>query len=412
MSTILATYKVLLSLARVVSPLVSPGSSKLAQGLAGRRFAHEKLARWGKEQRDTARPTVWFHAPSVGEGLQALVVIEALRERDPAVQVAFTHFSPSSAPLASRMPVDVASYLPWDLPGPIGHVLDAMSPDLVVFTKTEVWPVLIDECVRRGIGVALVAGTVAERSSRLRPAARALLARSWRMLGSACAVADADAAAQRARAADPTAPLLAPFLADPRPTLVAGSIWTSDEDVLIPALEVVREQVRDVRLILAPHEPDAGHVAVLSRRLLTAGWSTATLSSVEQSGSVHSVDAVVVDRLGSLADLYTIGRIAYVGGGFHGAGLHSVLEPAAARLPVLFGPRHHSVRAGADLTAVGAARSVEGQDALAEAMLTWLTEDGPREQAAERAFGYIQGHLGAASRTATVLSEFLRSTST
>jgi 3-deoxy-D-manno-octulosonic-acid transferase len=435
MSAILAAYKVLLSLARVASSLVGPGSSKLAQGLAGRRVAHEKLARWGKEQRDTARPTVWFHAPSVGEGLQALAVIEALRECDPAVQVAFTHFSPSSAPLASRMPVDVASYLPWDLPGPIGHVLDAMSPDLVVFTKTEVWPVLTDECARRGIGVALVAGTVAERSTRLRPVARALLARSWRTLGSACAMADADAtrlrmlgvgeealsvtgdpgidsAAQRARAADPTTPLLAPFLADPRPTVVAGSIWTSDEDVLIPALEVVREQVPDVRLILAPHEPDAGHVVVLSQRLVTAGWSTATLSDVEQSGSVRSVDAVVVDRLGPLADLYTIGRIAYVGGGFHGAGLHSVLEPAAARLPVLFGPRHHSVRAGADLTAVGAARSVEGQDALAEAMLTWLTQDGLREQAAERAFAYIEGHLGAASRTATVLSDLLRSTNT
>jgi len=434
MSTILGTYKVLTSLARAASPLVGPGSSKLARGLAGRRLAHEKLARWGIEQRDAARPTVWFHAPSVGEGLQARVVIEALRELDPAVQVAFTHFSPSSARLASRMPVDVTSYLPWDLPGPIGHVLDAMSPDLVVFTKTEVWPVLVDESARRGIGVALVAGTVAERSSRLRPAARALLSRSWRTLGSACAVSDADAmrlrmlgvreealsvtgdpgidsAARRARAADPTSLFLAPFLADPRPTVVAGSTWTSDEDVLIPALEVVRDQVPDVRLILVPHEPDAGHVAVLSRRLAAAGWSTATLSGVEQSQSVRSVDAVVVDRVGVLADLYTIGRIAYVGGGFHGAGLHSVLEPAAARLPVLFGPRHHSVRVGADLMAAGAAISVEGQNALAEALLTWLTEGDRREQAADRAFGYIQAHLGAANRTAAVLSELLRSTS-
>ncbi len=332
------------------------------------------------------------------------------------------------------MSVDVAGYLPWDLPGPIGQVLDAMFPELIVFTKTEVWPVLVDESVRRGIEVALVAGTVMEGSSRLYPAARALLARSWRALRSACAVADEDAtrlrllgvgedalfvtgdpgidsAAERARATDPAAPCLAPFRADPRPSVVAGSTWRSDEDVLIPALQVARQRVPGLRLILAPHEPDWGHVRVICQSLAVDGWSTATLSAVRESGSVHGVDAVVVDRVGALADLYTIGRIAYVGGGFHGAGLHSVLEPAAARLPVLFGPRHHGSRAAADLIVAGAARSVEGRDTLGEALLTWLTDDGLRDRAAECAFGYIQDHLGAASRTAAVLHELLRSPS-
>lgn len=434
MSAFLTTYKVLLGLARAASPLVGPGSSKLAQGLAGRRSAHERLARWGREQRDPERPTIWFHAPSVGESLQALAVIEALREREAGVQIAFTHFSPSAVRLASRMPVDVAGYLPWDLPGPIAQVLDAMSPELIVFTKTEVWPVLVDEAVHRGIAVALVAGTVAERSSRLRPAARALLAPSWHALTSACAIADKDgarlrtlgvragalsvtgdpgidSAAQRARAADPAAPFLAPFLADSRPTLVAGSTWNSDEDVLIPAVQAVREQVPDLRLILAPHEPGLGRVNVICRRLAVGGWSTATLSDIEKSGSVDGVDAVVVDRVGVLAELYTVGRIAYVGGGFHGAGLHSVLEPAAARLPVLFGPRHQSVSAAADLIACGAARSVEGRKVLAEVLLEWLTDDVQRDHAAEQAFGYIQAHLGAASRTAAVLLNLLRSPS-
>ncbi len=123
------------------------------------------------------------------------------------------------------------------------------------------------------------------------------------------------------------------------------------------------------------------------------------------------MDAVVDDRVGALADLYTVVDIEYVGGGFNSAGLHSVLEPAAARLPVLFGPRHHSSRAAADLMAVDAARSVVGRDALVEGLLTWLTEDGPRQQAAESAFGYIHAHLGAASRTAAVLFELLPSPS-
>ncbi len=432
MSATLAAYKLVLSLARAVSPLAGSGPSKLAQGLVGRRAAPDTLIHWGTAQRDSERRTVWFHAPSVGEALQARAVIEELRVREPGVQIAFTHFSPSAERLARQMPVDVAAYLPWDLPGPIRHVLDAISPDLIVFTKTEVWPVLVKEAGRRGLAVALVAGTVAESSSRLRPAARALLAESWRALGSVCAIADEDAArlhslgvpksvlqvtgdpgidsaAQRLAAADPAARFVAPFFADPRPTLVAGSTWPSDDEVLLPALDVVRKQVPDLRLILVPHEPDPGHTKVLRRRLTDGGWSAATLSEVERTASVHTVDAIVVDRVGVLADLYTVGRVAYVGGGFHGAGLHSVLEPAAARLPVLFGPRHQSVRAATDLLEADAARSVQGRDTLAEALLTWLTDDGAHDYAARRAFGYVQRHMGAAGRTADVLSELLRS---
>ena len=368
----------------------------------------------------------------MGEALQARAVIEELRVREPGVQIAFTHFSPSAERLVRQMPVDVAAYLPWDLPGPIRHVLDAVSPDLIVFTKTEVWPVLVKEAGRRGIAVALVAGTVAESSSRLRPAARALLAESWRALGSVGAIADEDAAllhslgvpksvlqvtgdpgidsaAQRLAAADPAARFLAPFFADPRPTLVAGSTWPSDDAVLLPALDVVRRHVPDLRLILVPHEPDPDYISAVRRRLRDGGWSAATLSEIERTASVHTVDVIVVDRVGVLADLYTVGRAAYVGGGFHGAGLHSVLEPAAARLPVLFGPRHQSVRAATGLLEAGAARCVEGRGTLAEALLVWLTDDGAHDYAARRAFGYVQRHMGAAGRTADVLSELLRS---
>src|SRR2546422_1903971 len=37
---------------------------------------------------------------------------------------------------------------------------------------------------------------------------------------------------------------------------------------------------------------------------------------------------IVVDRVGILADLYALADVAFVGGGYHRAGLHSVLEPA------------------------------------------------------------------------------------
>jgi 3-deoxy-D-manno-octulosonic-acid transferase len=328
------------------------------------------------------------------------------------------------------MPADVAGYLPWDLPDEMGPVLDAVSPDVVVFTKTEAWPVLVEESARRGVPVAMVGGTVPAGAGRGRWPARALLREVWRSMTLVGAISEEDAdgfrrlgvrdeairvtgdpgidsAAQRATAADPEAPWLRPLREDPRPTVVAGSTWPADDAVLLPALSAVRRRVPDLRVVLAPHEPAPDQVERLTRVLAGDGWRTARLADVEERGDARGVDVVVVDRVGVLAQLYTVGGAAYVGGGFHDAGLHSVLEPAAARLPVTFGPRHANARAAGRLLAEGGAREVEDSEKLAEVLALWLSDESERRYAGARAFGYIQRHLGAAERSAALLDDIL-----
>lgn len=430
MNPALLLYGAAQRILRAATPLVGGGGSKLARGLAGRRHAARALEAWARTGRVRERPLVWVHAPSVGEGLQARAVLEALRARRPDLQAVYTHFSPSAAALARRMPADVAGYLPWDLRDEMAHVLDALSPDLVVFTKTEAWPVLVRESVRRGIPVALVGGTVPPGSGRSRWPARALLRSTWGSLTLVGAITEADAegfgalgveplavrvtgdpgidsAADRAASADPGAPWLKPLHADRRPTVVGGSTWPSDDEVLLPALRDVRGRVPTLRAVLAPHEPDEAHVRALLDRLARDGWRADTLGEVERRDDVRGVDVVVVDRVGVLAHLYSAGDVAYVGGGFHDAGLHSVLEPAAARLPVVFGPGHHNARAAGELLAAGGARCVGGADALVRTLEGWLCDEGERRSAGERNFGYIRGHLGAAERSAALLDDLI-----
>ncbi len=419
-------YRWLTRLARRFAPVLARSGSKLARGLEGRAAAHEELAAWGRTERDDARPLVWFHAPSVGEGLQAQAVMEAVRARRPGVQVAFTHFSPSAEALARRIGADVSSYLPWDLPGPSSTALEGLRPSLVAFTKTEVWPVLTEEASRRGVPVALVAGSVPEGAGRARWPARALLRSTWRRLELVCANSEADAqrlvalgvaadavhvtgdpgidsAARRADSADPGAPHLAPFHGERVLTVVAGSTWPADERVLVPAVGALRASLPGLRLVLAPHEPKASVVEGLLGTLGGAGWRATTLSGVVERGSVEGHDAVVVDSVGVLAHLYTVGDVAFVGGGFHDAGLHSVLEPAAARLPVVFGPRHQSARAAGELVSAGGAKIAEDAPALKQILSTWLGDEAARTAAGKGGFAYIERHRGAAARTAELL---------
>lgn len=416
-------------LLRVAEPLLARGGSKLARGVRGRRGTAEALEGW-RRARPEGAPVAWFHAPSVGEGLMARAVMEALAEIRPGIEVLHTFFSPSAESLSGRMPAGLSAYLPWDVTADVRRALDVVEPSLLVFTKTEVWPVLTREAVGRGVPTALVAGTLPSDAGRLRWPGRAVLRPAFGRL-SALGVISAedgerfrtlgvppgrievtgdpgvDSAWRRARAADPEAPHLRPFAADPRPTVVAGSTWPADEDVLAPALEAVRRDVADLRVVVAPHEPTPDHVRALEERFSEGGWEVARLSSIVERGGAGGADAVVVDSVGLLATLYGVGRVAFVGGGFHDHGLHSVLEPAAAGIPVVFGPRHGNARAAGELVARGAARVADGPETLADSLRIWLTDADAHRRDSAAASGYIEEHRGAAERSARLLDGLL-----
>lgn len=412
--------------ARVLAPFLALGGSKVARGFAGRRRAPDLFARWGQAERDPARPVAWFHAASVGEALQAGAVIGALTELRPDLQVAFTYFSPSAEGVGRRIGAHVAGYLPWDLSGPVGRALEGVRPDLLVFTRSEVWPVLIEEAVRRGVLVAIVGADISEDGGRARWPARVVLGAAWPALSLACANTEHDAsrliglgvpesvvrttgdpavdsAALRAQETSPSSPSLAPFHSDPVPTIVAGSTWPEDEKHLLPALADVRTRVRNVRVIVAAHEPEQRRVRDLLERLATMGWHSRTLEEVESNGSVKGVNAVVVERVGVLAQLYSVGHVAYVGGGFGSRGVHSVLEPAAARIPIVVGPHYAGTPSARALVRVGGAVAASDRRRLADALSGWLADRSAHVGAADRAFGYIESHRGAAARTAALL---------
>lgn len=438
--------------------LAAPFNKKVRRGLRGRRLALQRLAEWSFLSRDRERPLVWFHAPSVGEGLMAQAIIAALREREPGVQVAFTHFSPSAERLADQVGADVSAYLPWDLRYDVRRALDFLRPGAIAFVRTEVWPVLTREARLRRVHMALVNAVLPEGSSRLAAGARMMLEPVYRRLEAVGAVSEDHAARytrmgvpagrvqvtgdarfdqvwQRAvslglrswraeidvngrsweivsgrhkewdEGAQTRRPLFR-LLHDPdTTTLVAGSTWPGDERVVVPAFAAA-ERSRRMRLIIAPHEPSEAHLSALERRLDRHGVSHARLGVLETAG--RSVpDVVVVDRVGVLAELYALASAAYVGGGFHAAGLHSVVEPAALRMPVLFGPGHGNAREAGDLLEAGGAAVVQTPADMKQWLITFQSDPETRRRMGEAAEGYVRSQLGAAERNAQLILDLL-----
>jgi len=115
----------------------------------------------------------------------------------------------------------------------------------------------------------------------------------------------------------------------------------------------------------------------------------------------------VVDKVGVLAELYTTASIAFVGGGFHTKGLHSVIEPAAAGVPVLFGPRWQGSRDARLLLEAGAARAADGRTELSTALSDWLQNEAARAVAAAAARAVVEGGRGAADRSVQLILDLV-----
>ena len=365
-----------------------------------------------------------MHAPSVGEGLQARPVLQLMRARHPDVQLAYTHFSPSAEAFARSLDVDFRDYIPFDTAGAARSALDALRPKAIIFAKLDLWPTLSTLAHARGVRLGLVSATLAESSSRRSTLAVAVLRDAYRLLDAVGAVDAEDAERlvalgvrpnvirvtgdtrydqvwERARRTDRASALLAPLRAA-RPTLVAGSSWPADEAVLLTAFASLRRSLPAARLVIAPHEPTAAHLAPIE------AWAkTERLSLARLAAAGPETDVVLVDRVGVLGELYALADVAFVGGGFHKAGLHSVLEPAAFGAPVLFGPRFSASRDAMLLARCEAGRATSDSDALARAALEWLGNRTARDTAGARAASLVREGLGAAERSLELVEELM-----
>ena len=400
--------------------------SKIFRAMTARRGLTDRYRAWSSVHRDPSRPLLWIHAPSVGEGLQALPVIQRVRADNPDLQLVYTYFSPSAERFANTVGADFHDYLPFDNALDTAAALDAIRPTALVFSKLDVWPVLVENAASRGVKLGLLSATVPESSKRRSMLALLALRDAYRSLDVVGAISPSDAErllrmgvrSDRmtvtgdtrydqvwTRATSPSEArdnVIAKY-DDGRLSLVAGSTWPSDEQRLLPAWIQVRREVNGIRLIIAPHEISPGHLEAIER---WARENSLTLSRTSEPAA-RSTDVLLVDQYGILGDIYALAVAAYVGGGFHAAGLHSLLEPAAFGAPVLIGPMHTDNRDARLLVAGGGAVRCPGPGDITARLLAWFRNPGVHKRAALSARRVVEAGLGAAERSVELVQSLL-----
>jgi 3-deoxy-D-manno-octulosonic-acid transferase len=424
----------LLRLYRGLSPalaaairLARPFSAKLAAGIAGRRGLMDRLAAGAS----LVRGGIWFHVTSVGEYEQARPIISALRERQEPLPVAVTHFSPSGFEYAKARPcAELHDYLPFDHPRDMARLMELWQPRLLVFVKFDCWPNQVVAAADRNIPVTLVAGSLQPHSARLKPLARPLFRDVFNRFAhlGVCTPEDRDRFLDGLQVTCPVSVtgdtrveqvILRYEAARAGETatrlrelggrlLILGSTWPPDEELWLPVLADLLASFDDLRVVLTPHEPSADRLASLERDLTRRGISHRRLTALMAGprGEADPARVVLTDSVGVLAEIYRAGHLAYVGGSFT-TGVHNTMEPAVARLPVMFGPVIHNAEEAGLLVRRGAGFVLEKPgDALAVA--TGLLKKPSRLKACgETARQVVLDQRGATARSMAMLEPYL-----
>jgi 3-deoxy-D-manno-octulosonic-acid transferase len=124
-----------------------------------------------------------------------------------------------------------------------------------------------------------------------------------------------------------------------------------------------------------------------------------------QSGAAP---VLLLDTIGELAKLYAVGTVIFVGGSFAPVGGHNVLEPAARRKAILFGPHMHNFhQIAAVLLEAGGALQVPNPEALGEHVSMLLQQPERRQALGEAAYQVLCDNQGAIARTVKLIEQVL-----
>lgn len=290
--------------------------------------------------------TTLIHCASYGEYEQAYPFIQVYRQNFPDRSILLSFFSPSGY---EKIPtpdfVDQKIYLPRDRKADVHQLLSEFDIQKVFLVKYELWPVFIRECLKSKVELNLISCRFSRKHHLFHFAFNRL--KKHVQLFKHIFVIDKESkdillenGFQNAHHTGDTRfdkiMLNANFTPDfdlsssTVKTILLGSIWKSDWEVIKPRLV---DLGKSYRLIFAPHEVNKESIAFFEKELKQLSFSYNLWSKTKTPG--HHL---LVDTIGDLKYLYRFCDLAYIGGGY-GSGLHNILEAMAYQKPCLIGPK-------------------------------------------------------------------------
>ncbi len=369
--------------------------------IGGRKDVFKKL-----ESVDFSGNWIWVHCASLGEFEQGRPLIEKIKAEKANQKIILTFFSPSGFEIRKDYNgADFICYLPFDSPKNASRFLAVVKPTKAIFVKYEFWHFYLKELKKQEIPTFLISSVFRPTHPFFRwygsffrkmlktfshiftqDESSVQLLKSIHFQNISVA---GDTRVDRVLAISKNAkmlPEIASFCSN-APTLICGSTWPPDEEIL--AHFINHKLPENWKVILAPHDIQNSHVSEIQSRFTVP---TNTYTNLE-IGRKNNAKVLIINNIGLLSSIYQFGTLAYIGGGF-GSGIHNTLEPIAFGLPVIFGPKHLKFTEAVELVKSGGGFVVNNENSF-KLIFEKLLEKENLEKASCAAEKYIEMNQGA-----------------
>ena len=351
--------------------------------------------------------TIWFHAASLGEYEQGLPVIEKVKEQYPKHKIILTFFSPSGYEVRKNNTIaDATVYLPLDTKSNAEKFLRLTHPEIVFFIKYEFWPNYLNELKKQQIKTYLISGIF--RKNQLffkgyggfyRNALKAFdyffvqnesSKKLIQSIGFNNVKISGDTRFDRVSSIlerDNTLDFIEDFKNN-QTTIVIGSSWPKDENLLI---NYINQSSENVKFIIAPHNIKQEQIQDLKKSIS----KPTVLFSEKENKNLSEFNVFIIDTIGILTKIYSYADIAYVGGGFGNPGVHNILEPATFGLPIIIGPNYAHFAEATALVNIEGCISVSNYQELKEAFDLMLQNEDERLEKGHVCSTFVKMNKGA-----------------
>jgi 3-deoxy-D-manno-octulosonic-acid transferase len=371
---------------------------------------------------------VWIHAVSVGEVTAAAPIVASIKNRRPDVQVVFSTSTETGQGMAKGLvkEADAFIYFPLDFPCAVHKTLNLVRPSVFALVETEIWPNFLVACNRRGISSLIVNGRISPRSFGKYQKTGFFWRRILENIAEAGMISDIDAsritgigmAAGNIKVLgnakyDALAAMASPALHEDiagrlqvqnhEKFLVAGSTHPGEEDAVIEAYKKLLARYPEFRLILVPRhiERTRDVIGVLRQAGLN---DIITYTEISSGRPRRNEKVIVVDVIGELFKIYSLGTIVYCGGSLVPKGGQNILEAAAWGRVIFYGPSMEDFsQEAALLEDAGAGIRIRDARELSEGMLEILADPQDARRRGERGRAVVLANMGAAERYAEMI---------
>ncbi len=406
------------------------------RSLFQKRFRKTLIQRLGFWGNPSLRSPIWAHAASVGEVLCSIPLLKRIKKDFPDCEILMTTMTSTGNETAkTQLPeANPIFFFPIDHPFVLRKVIENIQPRLLLIAETELWPNLLRACGRKGIPIILFNGRISEKSFRGYLFFRFLFRGCLKYISLFLMQTneDQDRIVQIGASSEKTRVLgnlkfdqaLPSFTQEAKATFaqslglqggeaifIAGSTHAGEEEILIGLTKELRKIDPHLLFILAPRHLNRLEEVERILKRESVSWVRRTMLTGDQDhpDTKGRPEVILLDTMGELMGLYSLGTFVFVGGSLVPVGGHNPLEPLFFKKCVLFGPyMFHFSEISRRLMEEGGAIQVDGMEDLATHMKRLLKDERTRREIGERGYQFLQKHRGATERIFEKIRPYLK----